>query len=93
MSTSSIWPIDKTLSGACQSGPRSNNNEGVLHIHQSSRDGDSPSDSFLSYPGHSLWRVGSYSSAEMQSVYSAAQTDEKIFSDKIYGKNHFQCIL
>ena len=35
MSNSSIWPIDKTLSGATtpgQSGPGSKGNEGVLHI-------------------------------------------------------------
>ena len=36
---SSIWPIDRTLSGATipgQSGPGSDYNEGVLHIPQSS---------------------------------------------------------
>ena len=39
MSNCSIWPIDKTLSGATtpgQSEPGSNGNEGVLHIPQSS---------------------------------------------------------
>ena len=58
MSNTSIWPIDKTLSGAttlAQSGPRSMSNEGVLHIPQtSSITGDSPSDCLVSYPGHSL---------------------------------------
>ena len=45
---SSIWPIDRTLSGATtpgQSGPGSDGNKGVLHIPQSSSiTGTSPSD-------------------------------------------------
>ena len=39
MSNSSIWPIDRSLSGATtpgQSGAGSDGNEGVLHIPQSS---------------------------------------------------------
>ena len=39
MQFSSIWPIDRTQSGATtpgQSGPGINGNEGVLHIPQSS---------------------------------------------------------
>ena len=39
MSLTSIWPIDKTLSGATtpgQSGYGNNGNEGALHITQSS---------------------------------------------------------
>ena len=55
---SSIWPIDRTLSGATTtglSGPGSNSNEGILHILQSSCiTGDSPSDCLVSYAGHSL---------------------------------------
>ena len=56
---SSIWSIDRrTLSGAAtrgQSGPRSDDNEGVLRISQSSRiTGTSLSDCLESYPGHSL---------------------------------------
>ena len=66
--------MDRTLSGATtpgQSGPGSNSNKGVLYITQmSSITGASPSDCFVSYSGHSLGE--SYSSAEMQSVYSAA---------------------
>ena len=57
MSNNSIWPIDRTLSGATtlgQSGPGSGSNEGVLHIPKSSRSGDSPPDYFESYPGHAL---------------------------------------
>ena len=55
---SSIWPIDRTLSGATtqgQSGPGSDGNEGMLCIPQSSSIiGTSPSDCLVAYPGHSL---------------------------------------
>ena len=58
MSNSSIWLIDRTLSGATipgQSGPGSNGNGGVLRILQSSNiTAASPSDCLMSYPGHSL---------------------------------------
>ena len=54
---SSIWPIDRTLSGVTtpgQSGPGSNGNKGVLCIPQSSSNlGTSPPDCLVSYPGHS----------------------------------------
>ena len=54
----SICPIDRTLSGATTLGPRepgSDGNEGVLCIPQSSSIiRTSPSDCFVSYPGHSL---------------------------------------
>ena len=53
----SIWPIDRTLSGATtpgQSGPGSDDNEGVLYISQISEAGVFPSDSLMSHPGHSL---------------------------------------
>ena len=53
----SIWPIDRTLSGATtldQSGPGSHGNERVFHIPQISKIGASPSDSLISYPGYSL---------------------------------------
>ena len=66
--------MDRALSGATipgQSGPRSNGNEGVLCIPpNSSITGTLPSDCLVSYPGCSL--VGSYNSAEVQSVYSTA---------------------
>ena len=72
MHFSSIWPIDKTLSGTTtrgHSGPKSDGNEGVLHIPQrSSITGTSLSDCLVLYSGHSL--AGSYSSAAVQSVYS-----------------------
>ena len=58
MSNSSIWPIDRTLSGAttpCQSGPGSNGNEGLLWIPPSfTITGTSPSDCLLSCLRHSL---------------------------------------
>ena len=55
---SSIWPIDRTLSGVTspnQSGPGSNGIEGVFCIPQSpSITWISPSDCLVSYPGNSL---------------------------------------
>ena len=53
---SSIWPIDRTISGAItlsQSGIRSDGNNGVFRIPQSSSiSGASPLDWLVSYPGH-----------------------------------------
>ena len=64
-----------------QSGPRSNGNERVLCIpKRPSITGTSPSDCFVSYPGHSL-REGSYPSVEVQSVYSTAPADWANFED------------
>ena len=66
MQFSSIWPIDKTLSGAAtpgQSEPGSDGNEGVLSVPQSSSIGTSPLDCLVSYP-----------SAVVQLVYSTAPT-------------------
>ena len=64
---SSIWPLDRTQSGATtpgQSGRGSDSNEGVLRIHQSSSiTGTSRSDCLASYQD-TRWRVGSYSSVE-----------------------------
>ena len=66
---SSIWRIDRTLSGATPPGqtkPESINNEGVLCIPQSSSIiGASPSDCLVSYPRHSLG-AGAYLSEEMR---------------------------
>ena len=74
---SSIYPINRTLSGATtpgQSGPGSDGNKGVLHIPQSSSiTGASPSDCLVSYPGHPLRE--SYTSVEIQSGYSTAPAD------------------
>ena len=75
---SSIWPIDSTLSGTTtpnQSGPGSDDNEGVLRIPQSSNITEtSPSDCLVSYPGHLLEEVF-YPFAETQSVYSTAPAE------------------
>ena len=72
-----IWPIGITLSGATTldlNGPGSDGNKGALGIPQSySIPVALPSDCLVSYPGHSLG--GSYTSVEVQSVYSTAQTD------------------
>ena len=72
MQISSIWLIDRTLSGATtsgQSGPWSNGNKEVLRVPQSSSiTGTLPSDCLVSYAGHSWGK--SYLSAEKQLVYS-----------------------
>ena len=69
MSINFIWPVDRTLSRAPtpgQSGPGIDCNERVLHILQSSSiTGTSPSDYFVSYPGHLFGEL--YPSVEMQS--------------------------
>ena len=49
MSNSSIGFIARTLSCATPS-----SNKGVLHVYVSCRNGPSPSDCFVSYPGHTL---------------------------------------
>ena len=71
---SSIWPIDRTLSGVTttgQNGAEGDGNEWVHCIPQSSSiSGVSPSDCLVSYPGHSLGE--SHASIEIQSVYSTA---------------------
>ena len=73
---SSIWPIERTLSGAAtpgQNGPSSNDNEWVLHIPQSfSITVTSLSDCLVSYPGHPLWP---YHSAVKKSLYSITPDD------------------
>ena len=61
MSNSYILPMDRTLSGAItpgHSGLRSDDNEGVFLIAQRSGITEaSPSECFISYPGHSLGRI------------------------------------
>ena len=70
---SSIWPIDRTLSGSTHSGPEWTWErwKRVSHIPQSSSiTGASLSDCLMSYPIHLLGE--SYPSAEKQTVYSTA---------------------
>ena len=58
MSSNSIWPMNRTLSGATtpgQSGPRSDNNKGVQHIPQSaSINRTSLSDCLISHHHHHI---------------------------------------
>ena len=71
MANNSIWPIDKTLSGATilgPSGPGPDGKKEVLCIPQSpSITWGLPSDCLVSYPGHSLVErkdaVGGFSSS------------------------------
>ena len=89
MQFSSICLIDRTLSGATtlgQSGPGSDDNEGLHCIPQSSSiTGTSRSGYLVSYPGHLLGEF--YPFAEKQSVYSAAhltgQASAKVFTQKL----------
>ena len=93
MHFSSIWPIDRTLSGATtlgQSEVGSDGNEGVLCIPQSSSiTGTSLSDYLVWNPGHLLREGESYLSAEMQLVYSTAPADWAIY---IYFCLKFLCL-
>ena len=77
LQSSSIWAIDWTRLGvttAGQSGPRSDRNEGVHRITQSSSlTGISQSNCLVSYSGHSLGE--SLPSTEVQSMYSTALAD------------------
>ena len=79
--------IDRTLSGAPtpgQSGPGNNENKGLLRISQrSSITRGSSSDCLVSYTKQSMG--SSYSSAEKQSVYSAAPADW----DRIIGREDY----
>ena len=97
MSNNSIFPIDRTLSGAATpslSGSGINGNEGVFNNPKSFKPGASPSDCLTSYLGHSLG--GSYPSAE----YSTAPTDwadyflRNIIKSKriLKGNNYYQTL-
>ena len=73
-----IWPIDRTLSGATipgQSGPGSDDNEGVLHISPKLHYYRNLTIRLLSVISRTLVVRGSYLSAEKQSVYSTASAD------------------
>ena len=81
MANSSIWPIDRTLSGVTtpgQSGPGSDGNEGVLCNPKKLKDYWSITIRLFSIITRTLIGEnggGSYLSAEMQSVYSTASAD------------------
>ena len=77
MSNNFIWSIDRTLSGATTPGPEWTWERwqwrGTPHSQSSSVTGTSPFDCLVSYPENSLGK--SYSSAEIQLVYSTAPVD------------------
>ena len=56
-----------------QSGPGSDDHDGVFHIPQISKAGALPSNDLILHLDDSLW--GSYPSAEMQSAYSSTPDD------------------
>ena len=68
-----MTPSDTTTPG--HSGPGSNDNEGELHILQSSRTGASLLNSSELHQGHTLGAGGSYPSAEREPVYSTVPAD------------------
>ena len=71
--TIQFWVNTVSMSKTVQSGPGSYRNEVVLRIPQgTSITGTSPLDCLVLYPGHSLVGGGSYTSAEVESVYSTA---------------------
>ena len=75
---SSIWPIDWTLTGITnldQSEPGNNVNEGVLHIPQSFRTGNSLSNTIQCHIQNTCFGVGTYLSAEMLLAYSTVATN------------------
>ena len=78
---SSIWPIDRALSGAntpSQSGPENDGNEGVLGILQSSSTtGSLLSDWLVPYIGHS------YPNAKKQSTAATAWTTNLAVSEEM----------
>ena len=99
MSSSSIWPIDRTLSGSTtpgQSRPGSDRNEGVLSIRQrSSIAGTSPSDYLVSYPEHLLGCSGAHgvmitvldnTKSSVVSITRSATTFEKGLNLSIIGQ-------
>ena len=77
---SSIWPIERTLTGAAtpgQSGARNDGNEGLLRIpHSSSINGSSPSDILASYQDIRWWK--SYPSAEKPTGQKNEMTQNNI---------------
>ena len=78
MSSSSIWPIDWTLSAAItqgQSGPGSNGNERAISHPPKLQDWSLSIRLFSAISRTLVRRWWSYPSAEMQSVYSTAPAD------------------
>ena len=67
------------------SGPRTNGNEGVLHIPQSSRNEAAPLDGLVSYPGQSLeWGL---TSLQRYSQYIPQLQPTGLFNQWVLGKH------
>ena len=94
MYLSSIWPIDRILSGATTpdySGPESDGNEGVLRIPQSySITGTSPLDCLVSYPGHSLQGESYFFYIDAVGVFYSSSRLCKNYDDDVYNKISFK---
>ena len=74
-------PLDRTLIGTTTLDYRrsgNNANKGALHISQNSKTGDSPSDNLMSILRTLVGRGGSYSSVELQSIYSTTSTNRAV---------------
>ena len=85
----SVWPIDRTLSGATTPGqnwPGSDGNKGVQHISQSSGITEAlPSDCLVSYPGHSWgWGSALADKAPVREIWSAYSYEIQIIWKQIY---------
>ena len=82
----SIWPIDKTLSGATtlsQSGPGSNGYEKEFHFPQTFETGASPSDGLCQIQD-TIWGRDLTPLQRLQSVYSTAPVEWAKFSIGTY---------
>ena len=87
-SNSSIWPIDRTLSGTTtpgQGGPKSNGNERIRHISQISK--ALPSNGLISHAGHLCVCVCVCvclpPSTAVQLVYSTAQDNWAAYREQL----------
>ena len=75
-----------------QSGPGSDGNKGVVRIPQSSCiTGTSPSDCLMLYPVYSMGE--SYTSAEVQLVYSTATADKASFSLRLLNEKFIKSLF
>ena len=77
----SIWPIDGSLTGTTTPGqnePRSNGNEVVFHIPQSSRTGASPPDTGYCHTQDTLFGLSYSSSEDAISVFEAPLISQKL---------------
>ena len=93
MLNSSIWLIDRTLSGATTSGQSEPENKGVFRIPQnSSITGASPSDCLASYLRHSLGECLSPLERCSQSILQLQLTELLIFCIQLYHVKYFNAL-